>query len=201
MARAMVARYDGECVKCNHKILEGEEILWEGRATKDQESRVARYTERLTGLLVDVATRALASRRPARLAWGRGRVGFGGNRRLLEDGKWRGFGFQRTGPVDHSLPVLVATSGDGSPLAIWGNLLRLDEIAAIRAAIAEHQKLTAEIEAQAKATSDVQAAQEQAARAAQEQADVMARPCDDASPETQKRYRQQIQRIFREAAL
>ena len=82
-----------------------------------------------------------------------------------------------------------------------GNLLRIDEIAAIGAAIDEHQKLTAEIEAQAKAMSDAQSAQEKAAQAAQEQADAMARPFDDASPETQRRYRQQIQRIFREAAL
>ncbi len=81
-----------------------------------------------------------------------------------------------------------------------GNLLRLDEIAAIRAAIDEHQKLTAEIEAQATAANDMQAAQEKAAQAAQEQADAMARPCEEASPETQSRYRQQIHRIFREAA-
>lgn len=32
MAKRMKARYDGECSRCTAKILQGEEILWDGRA-------------------------------------------------------------------------------------------------------------------------------------------------------------------------
>ena len=48
-------------------------------------------------------------------------MSFGGNRRILGDGKWAGFGFQRNGPVDHSLPVLAARDADGKVRAIWAN--------------------------------------------------------------------------------
>lgn len=96
-------------------------IVWAGRTTDEQEGRVRRYTEWLTDKLVEAARAALAARKPARLAWGRGRVDFGGNRRVLEKGAWRGFGFQRDGPVDHSLPVLAAFGADKKPFAIWTN--------------------------------------------------------------------------------
>ena len=56
-------------------------VVWDGRATPEQKERVAPYTASLTGQLVDVVLQALDARRPAKLAWGQGRVGFGGNRR------------------------------------------------------------------------------------------------------------------------
>jgi hypothetical protein len=58
---------------------------------------------------------------PARLSWTQGRVGFAANRRVLKDGRWTGFGVQPDGPVDHRLPVLVASSEDGKPVAVWAN--------------------------------------------------------------------------------
>jgi len=94
-------------------------VLWDGRATPEQKERVARYTACLTGQLVDVVLQALDARRPAKLAWGQGRVGFGGNRRVLDQGRWVGFGHAEEGPVDHSLPVLVARGTEGKPIAVW----------------------------------------------------------------------------------
>src|SRR5690606_26850759 len=52
--------------------------------------------------------RALANQKPARLVWGRGGVGFAGNRRQLKDGTRVGFGGNPDGPADHRLPTLPA---------------------------------------------------------------------------------------------
>jgi len=64
---------------------------------------------------------ALAARQPMQLEWAQGRATFGGNRRVLRDGKWVGFGLQRNGPVDHSLPVLAARDASGKVRAVWAN--------------------------------------------------------------------------------
>ncbi len=94
-------------------------VVWAERATDDQQQRADLYTNELCERLVEVISQAYQTRRGATLAWGIGRVHFGGNRRLIADRTWRGFGFQSDGPVDHSLPVLVARDEDGQPLAIW----------------------------------------------------------------------------------
>jgi len=96
-------------------------VVWGERATAEQVQRVERYTQWLTRKIIDVAAEALENRCPARLAWGQGRADFGGNRRVLAGNKWTGFGFQADGPVDHSVPVMVARGRDGKPLAIWTN--------------------------------------------------------------------------------
>jgi hypothetical protein len=96
-------------------------VVWGERATEDQVGRVDRYTQWLTQKIVDVASESLKNRREARLAWGQGRVRFGGNRRVLDGNKWAGFGFQPDGPVDHSVPVMIARGRDGTPVAIWTN--------------------------------------------------------------------------------
>lgn len=62
---------------------------------KDHQERIDRYTAELTDKLEQVARAALQDRKPARLSWGIGSVGFAVNRRT------------RGGPVDHDLPVLV----------------------------------------------------------------------------------------------
>jgi hypothetical protein len=68
-----------------------------------------RYTAELTDRLERVARAALADRRPGWLSRGEGRVGFAGNRRTAG------------GPVDHSLPVLVAKDTDGRIRAVVAN--------------------------------------------------------------------------------
>ena len=83
--------------------------------------RVDRYTQWLTQKIIDVAGESLKNRREARLAWGQGQVRFGANRRAFRGNKYAGFGFQADGPVDHSVPVMVARDRDGKPVAIWTN--------------------------------------------------------------------------------
>lgn len=96
-------------------------FLWQGRTTDAQWERTERYSAWLVERLVEVGCAALDARRPATLAWGQGRVTFGGNRRVLESGRWVGFGHMETGPVDHSLPILVARDADDRIIAIWVN--------------------------------------------------------------------------------
>jgi hypothetical protein len=80
------------------------------------------YARRLADDIQRVALAALAARRPARLAWGEGRVHFAMNRRpVTPEGRCPGLGVNPRGPVDHSLPVLCATGLDGKPLAVLIN--------------------------------------------------------------------------------
>ena len=96
-------------------------ILWAGRASPDQEKGIDNYTNFLINKMETVVVEALEKREPMQLGWSRGMVQFGGNRRLVREGKWAGFGFQRNGPVDHSLPVLVARDVKGNARAVWAN--------------------------------------------------------------------------------
>lgn len=89
--------------------------------TSEQQARVDRYTEQLVDRLEQVALDALAARRPGRLAWAQGKVTFAANRRVLKDGKWKGFGVNPDGPVDHSLPLLRVTDAQGKLLAVVVN--------------------------------------------------------------------------------
>ncbi len=77
-----------------------------------------RFRRELEEKIVEAAVTALRHRRPATLAWGRGKVGFAANRRVLRDGVWRGFGVQPDGPTDPRLPVLVARDEKGVPIAV-----------------------------------------------------------------------------------
>lgn len=90
----------------------GEEVPPEQRAAID------RYTEDLASRLERVALDALADRRPARLGWGVGRAGFAANRRVIQNGRWTGFGVNPEGPVDHDLPVMAVREPDGRLRAV-----------------------------------------------------------------------------------
>jgi len=87
--------------------------------TAEERAAIVRYTKWLRGRLLEVATAALADRRPGRLAWGQGSAGFAANRRKIVDGKWAGFGFAPDAPVDHALPVLIATDEQGGLRAVF----------------------------------------------------------------------------------
>ena len=89
--------------------------------TGDEHNRLAQYAKLLEDRLVDVVMRALAARKPGRLGFAQGQVGFAANRRVLSDGKWSGFGAVPDAPVDHSLPVLRVTAADGSLVAVVAN--------------------------------------------------------------------------------
>ena len=75
----------------------------------DHQQRIEQYTVELVNQLEDVAKSAIDCRIPAHLAWTIGNVGFGKNRR------------PEGGPVDHSLPVLLARNKNGNPIAIWAS--------------------------------------------------------------------------------
>ncbi|MCA9261566.1 MAG: neutral/alkaline non-lysosomal ceramidase N-terminal domain-containing protein, partial [Planctomycetales bacterium] len=64
----------------------------------EHQARIDRYTSDLIDGMTAVAAAALEDRRPARLSWATGRVGFAKNRR------------PQGGPVDHGLPVLFVKS-------------------------------------------------------------------------------------------
>jgi len=96
-------------------------VLWAGRLNDAQKKNQAAYTSFAVDQMEAAVVTALKARQPMELDWAQGRVGFGGNRRVLKNGKWAGFGFQRSGPVDHSLPVLAARDADGRVRAIWAN--------------------------------------------------------------------------------
>ena len=70
----------------------------------EHQRNIDRYTEELTDALEKVSLAALADRKPSRLEWGIGTVGFAKNRRT------------EGGPVDHSLPMLVVRSADGDTI-------------------------------------------------------------------------------------
>ncbi len=70
----------------------------------EHQKRIDRYTAELTDALEKVALAALADRRPARLEWAVGSVGFAKNRRT------------EGGPVDHDLPMLVVRSKEGGAI-------------------------------------------------------------------------------------
>lgn len=94
-------------------------LIWAGRTTPEQEMHQLQYAAFLVGRLVEVSRRALDARRPSHLEWGLGEASIGGNRRVLVDGTWRGFGFQPDGPVDRSLPLLVARDASNEITALW----------------------------------------------------------------------------------
>ena len=96
-------------------------VLWAGRLDEQQQQHMEQYTEFAVRRMAEAVLSALKTREPMTLSWGRGRLTFGGNRRVLNDGQWAGFGFQRNGPVDHSLPVLVARDASDKVRAVWAN--------------------------------------------------------------------------------
>ena len=96
-------------------------VVWMGRTTPEQDRRVAEYTEFVIDKMEEAVLAALDRREPMQLEWAQGRATFGGNRRVIRDGKWTGFGFQRHAPVDHSMPVLAARDSSGKVRAVWAN--------------------------------------------------------------------------------
>ena len=74
--------------------------------TPNEQEQIAAYTAYFTARVEEAARLALERRRPARMAWGRGSVGFAKNRRTPG------------GPVDHDLPLLRITDPNGDLRAV-----------------------------------------------------------------------------------
>ncbi len=75
----------------------------------EEQQRIERYTRELTDKIEQAALAALGDMKPARLAYGIGKVGFAINRRT------------RGGPVDHDLPVMSIAEPGGKVRGMWVN--------------------------------------------------------------------------------
>jgi hypothetical protein len=82
-----------------------------------QKEKIAAYTEKLRGEMVDVVAGAIADLKPARLATGQGTARFAVNRREVTP---KGIinGRNPEGPVDHSVPVLRIETPEGKLRAV-----------------------------------------------------------------------------------
>jgi len=80
--------------------------------------RIDKFLEILTEKLEKVSIEALNARKPAKVAWGQGKVGFAMNRRRVVNGKSVGMTPVPEGPVDHDLPLLRITGLDGKLRAV-----------------------------------------------------------------------------------
>jgi hypothetical protein len=104
---------------CAPTLSGGVSVIFGGPLPPDQQGRIDRYTRELTDALETVALRALADRKPGKLSWSQGTAkGIAANRRMLEKGKWVGFGVNPNGPTDPSLPVLKVTDESGAIRAV-----------------------------------------------------------------------------------
>jgi len=106
---------------CNSHNHSGPDLKGMDSMSGDEHEHLAAYARQLTDRLEQVVSEALASRKPGRLDWTKGSVGFAANRRVLKDGKWSGFGAVPEAPADHSLPLMRVTDVDGSLLAVVVN--------------------------------------------------------------------------------
>ncbi|MGA2064359.1 MAG: neutral/alkaline non-lysosomal ceramidase N-terminal domain-containing protein [Thermoguttaceae bacterium] len=106
---------------CSAHIHSGPNLQEMDSTSGVQHEHLVQYRKELLDRMERVVLQALASRRPGRLAWTQGSVGFAGNRRTLENGKWVRFGKYDKGPVDRSLPLLRVTDADGKLLAVLIN--------------------------------------------------------------------------------
>jgi hypothetical protein len=86
----------------------------------EQQDVIDRYTRALIDKLEKVALSALKERRPARLSWAQGTVGFARNRRVVQGSSVQ-FGANAAGPVDQALPVLLVTDLDARARAVVAN--------------------------------------------------------------------------------
>jgi neutral ceramidase len=88
-------------------------FLFSSDLPREEEDRISRFSDVLQARLIQVAEAALADRKPGRLGWAEGRVGFTGHRRVVTNGKWTAFGRDPDGPVDYALPALRVTDDGG----------------------------------------------------------------------------------------
>jgi len=86
----------------------------------EQQAVLDRYTRELLDKLEQVVLAALQDRRAGTLAWSQGRVDFARNRRVVA-GQAAQFGDNAAGPVDSSLPILVARGARGEIRAVVAN--------------------------------------------------------------------------------
>ena len=105
-------------VLCNSHQHSGPDLKGMDSLSGAEHEHLATYARELTDKLTAVVRDALAARQPGRLAWTQGAAAVAANRRVLQDGKWVGFGAVPEGAVDHSLPLLRVTDTQGHIMAV-----------------------------------------------------------------------------------
>lgn len=95
------------------------QVAYEGKQgmNANQWAAVAAYTDILEDQIVKVVGVALGRLQPATLNFGHGQAGFAMNRRVKTAAGYIG-GFNKDGPVDHDVPVLVVRNQRGKILGI-----------------------------------------------------------------------------------
>ena len=82
-----------------------------GSYLEPQKAVIARYSEKLQGMIYDAIAKAVANLKPATLAFEQGYAGFAVNRRRVGHREY-------PGPVDQDVPVLAVKGGDGRYIAL-----------------------------------------------------------------------------------
>ena len=82
-------------------------FIFSADISPEEQEVIDRYTQHLSNWMEAVTMEALTRRKPCRLSWNIGELGFAKNRRT------------EGGPVDHSLPVMKITDADGELYAVW----------------------------------------------------------------------------------
>ena len=82
-------------------------MLFSADIPAEHQEHIDRYTVEVTGRLVEAGLQAVMNRKPARLSYSEGHVGFAVNRRA------------QIGPVDHVMPMMRIDDPDGSLRAVW----------------------------------------------------------------------------------
>ena len=77
--------------------------------TEKEVAAGTRYKSKLTAAILRSVDIAIADMNPALLHYEVGEASFAVNRRLVQNGKWTGFGIQTDGPVDHTVPLIRIT--------------------------------------------------------------------------------------------
>ncbi len=95
--------------------------MYQKPLTPQEKAAMQRYTRRVGDAVLEAIAQALGRMQPASWAWAQSRATFAVNRRLVENGRYRGFGVNRQGPVDHALPVLAVRSKQGKLLGVVFN--------------------------------------------------------------------------------
>ena len=80
---------------CTPKVNGASDNIFSSAIPVDHQKHIDRYTVELTDNITTAVRNAMDARKPARLEWAVGKVGFAENRRMVG------------GPVDHDLPTLV----------------------------------------------------------------------------------------------
>ena len=119
IALTIGAPFDG-----TYGLSQDAEMQWRSGVAKVEitpNEPLRQYTQRVENAIVDAISKAIDSQQRVRLRFGMGHASVSANRRVLENGLWKGFGKQADGIVDHRLGVMAIEDLNGHAKAIVYN--------------------------------------------------------------------------------